>query len=352
VCLALTGGKQQFILDASSGSPQVNFTFGGASSVDVRIGGSGYNGSDGYNGYLSEVLLYTSALSPSQRQQVESYLATKWGLRGNLPSTSWTKLYRSLSPAFTPIQLSGLALWLDAADRSTLTISASNTVTGWTDKSPSQNALTVNSAGTYQPTGFNRSPTIAFTDGNYMTTSTATTFSNSFSMFIVQRTTGSSTYYTILSLGTTMPVMNIWWRADFNSYALLQEVDNPGSGGGVGSLVYRTSNVPMMMSATVSPTSPYWNFYLNGTLSNNPDIGGGGTAPAANLGGSNVSIPGKIVYFGGPSGGGFTGQISEVLLFSNALTASNRYQVEGYLAWKWGLAANLPSNHPFKSFKP
>ncbi|MFM6311687.1 MAG: hypothetical protein ACKPGB_26160, partial [Dolichospermum sp.] len=40
------------------------------------------------------------------------------------------------------------------------------------------------------------------------------------------------------------------------------------------------------------------------------------------------------------------GSISEIVI-----TSANRQLVEGYLAWKWGLTANLANNHPFK-FNP
>jgi hypothetical protein len=29
-----------------------------------------------------------------------------------------------------------------------------------------------------------------------------------------------------------------------------------------------------------------------------------------------------------------------------------RWKIEGYLAWKWGMVANLPSDHPYKRIKP
>jgi hypothetical protein len=49
---------------------------------------------------------------------------------------------------------------------------------------------------------------------------------------------------------------------------------------------------------------------------------------------------------------GWCGDLAEVLIFSTALTKSQHMQVEGYLAWKWGLQNNLPSTHPFKKIKP
>jgi hypothetical protein len=52
---------------------------------------------------------------------------------------------------------------------------------------------------------------------------------------------------------------------------------------------------------------------------------------------------------GNPAGGAaaFTGTISEVLYYASALTTTQRQQIEGYLAWKWGLQSTLPVSHPY-----
>ena len=31
---------------------------------------------------------------------------------------------------------------------------------------------------------------------------------------------------------------------------------------------------------------------------------------------------------------------------------STRQTIDGYLAWKWGMTANLPSDHPYKNRRP
>jgi hypothetical protein len=46
------------------------------------------------------------------------------------------------------------------------------------------------------------------------------------------------------------------------------------------------------------------------------------------------------------------GHICEVLIFTSALTTFQRQITEGYLAWKWGLANQLPSTHPYKNVMP
>jgi hypothetical protein len=45
----------------------------------------------------------------------------------------------------------------------------------------------------------------------------------------------------------------------------------------------------------------------------------------------------------------FDGRMMEVLIYSRGLTTTERQQVEGYLAWKWGLVSKLPSDHPYKN---
>ncbi len=49
---------------------------------------------------------------------------------------------------------------------------------------------------------------------------------------------------------------------------------------------------------------------------------------------------------------GFSGGIKEVIVYPRLLSTSERQQVEGYLAHKWGLDGKLPSSHPFKSTDP
>jgi hypothetical protein len=46
------------------------------------------------------------------------------------------------------------------------------------------------------------------------------------------------------------------------------------------------------------------------------------------------------------------GTISEVLVYNVNHTTTQRQEVEGYLAWKWGLQASLPAGHPYLSAAP
>jgi hypothetical protein len=46
------------------------------------------------------------------------------------------------------------------------------------------------------------------------------------------------------------------------------------------------------------------------------------------------------------------GFISEIIVYNTSLTQTQRENIEGYLSWKWGIQANLPSTHPYKSSAP
>ena len=48
----------------------------------------------------------------------------------------------------------------------------------------------------------------------------------------------------------------------------------------------------------------------------------------------------------------YNGYLYEILFYNSILTTSQRQQVEGYLAWKWGLRSSLPGGHPYINFPP
>jgi hypothetical protein len=60
------------------------------------------------------------------------------------------------------------------------------------------------------------------------------------------------------------------------------------------------------------------------------------------------------MYIGAAQGPGelWNGNIFEILVYNAVLTTTQRQQIEGYLAWKWGLQTSLPPSHPFFSFAP
>lgn len=54
----------------------------------------------------------------------------------------------------------------------------------------------------------------------------------------------------------------------------------------------------------------------------------------------------------GNSFGLLVGYMAELVICDGILSDHDRQKVEGYLAHKWGLAVNLPSDHPYKTVAP
>jgi hypothetical protein len=46
------------------------------------------------------------------------------------------------------------------------------------------------------------------------------------------------------------------------------------------------------------------------------------------------------------------GSIYEIVMLPSVADTTTRQKLEGYLAWKWGLTANLPAGHPYKTIGP
>jgi hypothetical protein len=73
-----------------------------------------------------------------------------------------------------------------------------------------------------------------------------------------------------------------------------------------------------------------------------------GTSTNINGGTQNFRIGARE----GGVGAFWNGQICEIIVILFNPSTSDRQQVEGYLAHKWGLAPDLPADHPYKAAAP
>jgi hypothetical protein len=87
----------------------------------------------------------------------------------------------------------------------------------------------------------------------------------------------------------------------------------------------------------------------NGTASGTSLVNLFPLASSMNLANTRFNI-GHSTY----TGNTFKGSMSEILMYTptSALTSSQIQQIEGYLAWKWGIQSNLPAGHLYKSSAP
>jgi hypothetical protein len=90
-----------------------------------------------------------------------------------------------------------------------------------------------------------------------------------------------------------------------------------------------------------SATGSGFRFYINGTYIGY-QLGVGGLTGGWGLSGFETPGGGETMDL----------DVAEMVLYDHQLADADRQAVEGYLAWKWGLEANLPVGHLYKSAPP
>lgn len=313
-----------------TGLSNVNYAVNGAGTT--IIGASGTTGGNRFTGIFKEIILYNFVLSATQRQQVEGYLANKWRLRTNLPSTHSFKLYPALTILFSPLQISGCQFWIDASDRSSLTLSGSN-VTGWADKTGINTSVTVTGSPTYGTTSrLNNGYAVTFNGTSNSILYSGFTLSQPFTAFAVtvQRGSTPSGYSQVIgsSSGTS---------------AVLLYTNSPTN------LTFFAGT-----AVTLSPSVPY---SLNITGVYSTVFNGSSSFLGFNGTGQSSLNPGTLawngIYLGRDFNATFTSHdVAEIIFYNSALSVFQRQEVEGYLATKWGLRSNFPATHPFKNITP
>ena len=313
----------------------------------------------GWCGDLAEVIIFSTALSVSDRQTIEGYLAQKWGLTGSLPQFHAglrSKIYPSLpqnrilnlanTSTFTPLSISGCSMWLDGADVTTFTYSSGTSIATWRDKATG--IFGSNASPTNQPTlvssSQNGNSTVFFDAAaalKYIDIPAWSFGTTSRSLFIVMKNIASAVNSNVLG---GYPHW-LWDRVNGNNANVWTMVGilqiRPGD-----FIYFMPRNEYLIIGIIYS--SPTMTAYQTGSqvlnytsLSSFFDATNGYRLGALNNGDDSAPFPYR-----------FYGNIAEFITYNTALTTLQRQQVEGYLAWKWGLQANLPANHPYKSASP
>ncbi len=114
-----------------------------------------------------------------------------------------------------------------------------------------------------------------------------------------------------------------------------------------------TTNIPSQSAGNWSRTafvivtaarvSSTCNGFVNGSAMTTT-----GTTNSTSISNSDVLDIGASAVGGNP----LTGDMAEILVGGATLDDNQRFKIEGYLAHKYGLSANLPSNHAYKNAAP
>ena len=315
----------------------------------------------GFIGNIAEVIYYPAGVSSQQREQIEGYLAQKWGLTANLPvghpgrtQTIYTSNYNAKnpgiatapSPAMTnlpytnllsPINLAGAGtcqVWLDGSDSTKITTS-SGRVTAIIDKVNSVSFTATGTDITYSR--INSVQSLNFGGSSYLSGGSFAEPTVIYVFIVFLPTLSQNAFRAFVS-----------WRGNI-------QVGEPMFGynaNGTNSIGFYQSNYgPQSPSFTVTVGTPYiaalsFNNTATSLAMNGAITPTTGTQISPTTGTSPLYIcfdPNSYT----------TVNIGEVIIYNtSAISTTQRQSIEGYLAWKWGLTSSLPSTHPFKSVPP
>jgi hypothetical protein len=274
-----------------------------------------------FQGSIYEHLIISN-ISSQDRQKIEAYLAQKWGitLTNSVNSihaakdSSGNNHHGILKKTFNPTNLSSTPkLWLDASELT----SAGAT---WTDKSGNDNHGT--------KTG---SPAIIsnFQNGN-----------------TVMHYNGDAQYH---DFDFITDIRTVFW---------VVSQDASANGSGYRFLLCDSTKHPHWHN---SNDGKFWG-NANSIIKNGLTRMNGVSLTEDTNYPNNLSIishrttadadADRFGFDRSYSGRQWIGKLGELIIYNTALSDSEIIQVEGYLAHKWGLAADLVSSHPYKSASP
>jgi hypothetical protein len=244
------------------------------------------------------------------------------------------------------------ALWLDAADASTIT-TVSGAVTQWDDKSGNKRNATQSTAGSspvVTANGLASKSVITFDGSDDFMDVVTTVFQGigSFQVHWIFARLGAGSgsadgYRPSIALTSTSSNRSAFhfvnntnnFAASYPFFGVAPSWNSYDLSTGT---IYQNNSANLL---SFNAGASDWSVFRNGTQEGTASRGG--TVPADVSGLRLAQEPSPLrtsnIYF------------AEIVMTLNADTAE-RQKLEGYLAHKWGLTANLPVGHPYKTAGP
>ena len=228
-----------------------------------------------------------------------------------------------------------LTLWLDAEDTASITLNGSN-VAQWDDKSGNGRNVsqaTATNQPTYSATGMLGKPAVVF-DGtdDFMS---LLDFDNAVSLALIG--SGGSALAPLIAgaaPASSTPVWNVnganvEYRGRTNTTGRAASLGGSVNDFSIGFISLDAANSEVMLSGN----------------------GGTQTSFSQTINSADTTINTLGRDFQGAAQFA-NGRIAEIVVASSVLSTADRQKLEGYLAWKWGLVADLPVDHPYKTTPP
>jgi hypothetical protein len=252
--------------------------------------------------------------------------------------------------SFSPFVIPNLALWLDAADTSSVITSGVN-LTAWNDKSGNAINLTTK-VGTITYGAYQGLNCVQHTNNSYIYKLNPVDLTQ-YTFFIVCLSVTNVTNQTVFCAIPQSNIYNSYNSVD--SFGFFVDADVPRSRM-YGSLLANNvtdaatssngNSYPLRMMAYTETSNTILNSYVNGNT--------GSTNTGTSTRSNTCQGFGVGTNFNGttPTTGTSVSYVHEILVYNRVLSTFQRQYVEGYLAWKWGIQSTLPASHPYKNAPP
>ena len=293
---------------------------GGPNILNLGGGGAGGHSGDGWEGDVLEVIAYGRALSPSERQQVERYLALKYDALSahRVPSPGLRQWFRAdcvnadVLDGSTP-RVSNCENQTDsAAGSSTYKMHATQTVT---NRMPEK----VSAA-------FNGKPALRFdaASGQYDgLKSWATPIGKAYAVFAVYSTRATDAVERVVMQGI----------GSLSRLSVTNGLVTRRANGVVSQLLPCQTNAPVIAAMVCNEVAS--RFYVNGV--NLTQSG----APAAAWGTAGSGDNSMLYYGSGTTDGALDlpldGDLAEVLVYDRVVSDTERRRIEAYLAARYAI---------------
>lgn len=291
--------------------------WGGTLCINGHSDGTNYATTEECYCDVAELIMYNRKLSDTERQTVENYLRTKWDTP-QLP--------------FTPFDVGfDVKGWFDASDPNSLQVIGSG-VNTWNTKSNQGSMQFLQNADANRPPYNAIDKMVAFADDDIMSTGNPPTTGFDFVMVARPRPASVNNWRTLFR-NLTSPHLGI--------------VENGSTRWGV----YNSGFFPAGSLTWDNVWGIGYGRFGDNAIAYLSRDGGALTTTGTTIATGNA-LPS---YFGGyqgpPVSQGF-GDIRELIVLTYNLQDSTRQQLEGFLAWKWGMTNLLVSGHPYKNVQP
>jgi len=330
-----------YLNGALQNSATVSLGSAATTGMTLTIGSNLPHNAQWYFGTICEMIAYTTGLTQAQRQQVETYLAWKWGLVSILqPSSHPGKSLKAFQTMFSPKSISGLQLWLDATDNTSITLSGAN-VTSWADKSGNGNNGTATSTVTLG-NNINGVQSMVMNRSGYFRGAISIT-TPGLTCFAVATTTialplsGSDQRLVSITAGSQLDYTNAQSAIVLFNQSTTSTIQTYRNGGIVSNAIVQ--NVPFMVTTQLDSTNSLGSMWFNGSSS------GTGATNSGNFAATAYGIANDAAN---QTGEYWQGYIGEIIMYNVILTIAQRQQIEGYLSQKWKLKGSLPTSHAYK----